>query len=879
MNLLVFLSLITAFVSQSIMVEKITLKNGLKVLLHRNPSKTATILAWVKVGYLDEPDSLVGISHVLEHMLFRGTKKRPGDELLEEIRKLGGYFNASTYYERTIIYITVPKEKIGKATEIMADILFNSRLDPEDLEREKKVIEKEVIRKLNNPSKVAFEKLLDVAFRGEKLGRFRMGYPEDIRKITRDELFKWYKRYYVPNNIILVLSGGIDLDSMEEWIRKKFESFKPYPLIKKTRIQEEVPKPERISIERGSIDETMLLVGFRGVGSKNPSKPVLDLLSFLLGEGYSSILKEKLVFKLKLASRLGTENFSTENAGIFYIKMRLKPEDIYIALRELRKTLHKILTNGIDESTLHIAKMKLGSSLLLENESNLKRALLLAQYEDLGGWELVNEYLMSMEKISSEDIETAVYRFLNPEKAFIFLYLPEEAEIQPDEGKLLDAIGSGFDIVPAYPIKEEVKRVKIKPLFVEKETGEERFTVRNFKGATIIVGENHSFPVVSTGIFFPGGKCEEDELYGITKLAVELALRGTKEKQGDDFARLCDSLGMNIKGIVEEDFFGFEGKMPSSSFEEGFKLLFAVAYRPAMRSEDFTIVKRNLVSSIRAREENIELYSLDMVRKEVFYGSPMAYSQFGEEKSLSSISYENVREWYGERIGMDGSLIIAIGDVNPDSLMSILESVDFNDSRRKKPAKRAPLHSQEQHIIEEKREIGECVVALGMRIPGRNSNDFYPLVLIAEALNGAGGRLWKRLREIEGLSYFFRAGLIASKDEGLFYIMATGERGKSDELRMVLLDELRNLKENGLSSEELESIKTFIRGEYAYYLESSENKLEELARNHFSGLGIGELENFLLKIERLNTEDLTEVARKYLKDIRIFILEGIEREV
>src|ERR1700746_2172641 len=192
---------------------KVVLKNGLTVLIREQQAvPLASITTYVKAGYFDEDDRISGISHVIEHMFFKGPAKRPVGEIARETHGLGGYLNAYTYYDRTVYHTEVPAENMKKALDIQADALWNSSYDPEELKKEIEVVLQENNRKLDNPDAVTSEKLYSTAFQQHRMRRWRIGTPEGLRALTRDDIVGYVKKYYRPSNIILTIAGRLDIE-------------------------------------------------------------------------------------------------------------------------------------------------------------------------------------------------------------------------------------------------------------------------------------------------------------------------------------------------------------------------------------------------------------------------------------------------------------------------------------------------------------------------------------------------------------------------------------------------------------------------------------------------------------------------------------------
>src|SRR5438105_11999543 len=192
---------------------KVVLKNGLTVLIREQEAvPLISINTYVKAGYFDEDDRISGISHVIEHMFFKGTSKRPVGAIARESHGLGGYLNAYTYYDRTVYHTEVPAENWKKALDIQADALWNSTYDANELKREIEVVLQENNRKLDNPAAVASEKLYETAFSQHRMKRWRIGTPDGLRALTRDDVVAYVKKYYQPSNIILSIAGSLDTE-------------------------------------------------------------------------------------------------------------------------------------------------------------------------------------------------------------------------------------------------------------------------------------------------------------------------------------------------------------------------------------------------------------------------------------------------------------------------------------------------------------------------------------------------------------------------------------------------------------------------------------------------------------------------------------------
>src|SRR5438093_11029211 len=248
---------------------KVVLKNGLTVIVREQQAvPLASVTTYVKAGYFDEDDRVSGISHVIEHMVLKGTPKRPVGEIARQTQALGGYLNAYTYYDRTVYHTEVPAENMNRALDIQADALWNSTYDANELKKEIEVVLQENNRKLDNPPAVASEKLYETAFQQHRMKRWRIGTPDGLRALTRDDIVAYVKKYYRPSNIILSIAGKVDV---EETIAEVVKLYGSVPDDAQTVERDNGPaEPSqaatRYNWQRGPIEQNHVALGFHSPG-------------------------------------------------------------------------------------------------------------------------------------------------------------------------------------------------------------------------------------------------------------------------------------------------------------------------------------------------------------------------------------------------------------------------------------------------------------------------------------------------------------------------------------------------------------------------------------------------------------------------------------
>src|SRR5215475_4415343 len=405
---------------------KVVLKNGLTVLIHEQQAvPLASITTYVKAGYFDEDDRISGISHVIEHMFFKGTSKRPVGAIARETQTLGGYLNAHTFYDRTVYHTEVPAENMFKALEIQADALWNSSYDAGELKKEIEVVLQENNRKLDNPPAVAAEKLYATAFEQHRMRRWRIGTPEGLRALTRDDVVGYVKTYYRPSNIILSISGQLDIEQTIAQVVKLYGDIPAddAPIERDAGPNETEQTSLRYNWERGPIEQDHVAMGFHASGVLTPDAPALEVLAAILAEGRASVLTQYLRDDKGLVTSSSAGLLAFQNLGYFEVDLETaKPIDAQInALAEI----DNIKKNGVTKEQLARAKALIAQNHYHSLETVDGYAQDLAYYEALGDWKKSLQYLPSIQRVSANDVVRVAKKYLTADNLSVFEYLPE----------------------------------------------------------------------------------------------------------------------------------------------------------------------------------------------------------------------------------------------------------------------------------------------------------------------------------------------------------------------------------------------------------------------------------------------------------------------
>ncbi len=335
-------------------VERYTLPNGLTVLLrHDTAAPVASVQVWVKTGSIHEGAHLgAGLSHYLEHMLFKGTERRAGREISATVQAHGGYINAYTTFDRTVYYIDVPSNHTAVAIDLLADATLHSTLPAGEVTKEKDVILREIDMCLDDPDQRLSQALFETAFRAHPYRQPIIGHRDVFAANTREDLLAYYRARYVPNNLVVVIAGAFDPAATRAAIA---EHFGRAPRVRLAPVL--VPdEPLQLSRRDQHLHEDVQVsragLGWQIPGLTHPDAPALDMLSMVLGNGDSSLLWQAIREKARLVHTIDAMSWSPGTSGLFYISYLADPDKRVAAEAAILAELARIEKKGISPKAL-----------------------------------------------------------------------------------------------------------------------------------------------------------------------------------------------------------------------------------------------------------------------------------------------------------------------------------------------------------------------------------------------------------------------------------------------------------------------------------------------------------------------------------------------
>jgi len=386
--------------------ERYTLDNGLVVLLKQSKRlPLVSIQTWVKVGSIYEDDKNNGISHFLEHLVFKGTKKYSLEQISKTLERYGAILNAGTSKEFTLYFTDIPKEGLNDALDVLAQLVFEATFPEEELERERNVVIEEIKRFEDNPGNVLYEGFNNLLFKDSPYKRRILGTQEVIRNLSRDEIIKYYKKFYHPKNMILSICGDFEIEEVKNLIKQKFGSYNSDKQTNQLLTLDESSKGEIFEIKKHKVQHTYFLCGFLGPKIDEKHQYTGDVLSIILGEGISSRLYKILREEKMLVYEIDSGFYTQLGPSVFYISGVCERKNLEKVISEVKSILNELKEKGPNSEEIEKAKRIITTRWYLNNETMHSKASSLAWWEMFKSLEELNKYLENINKVSSNDVK------------------------------------------------------------------------------------------------------------------------------------------------------------------------------------------------------------------------------------------------------------------------------------------------------------------------------------------------------------------------------------------------------------------------------------------------------------------------------------------
>jgi len=820
-------------------VKLTTLDNGLVIIVREDHSApVVSAQAWCAAGSIHEGRWLgAGLSHVLEHMLFKGTATRPGSRIDQEVQEAGGYMNAYTSFDRTVYHIDVPNTGARTAIDILCDIMQHATLPPDELAREMDVIRREMDMGQDDPGRRASRRLFETAYMKSPYRFTIIGYPDIFNELKPENIRDYYHEKYTPNNVFYVVAGDVKNDDVVAQIKTAYEKTKAKAMPSDFLAAEPQQTAPREIIEEAPIELGHFHFAWHIPELRHPDVPVLDVLAVLLGSGRSSRLYQQVRERQGVVHHVDVWTYNPGSTGLFGMSAVVDADKFPAARDAMLTEIEKIKSMSVSSDEIQKAAKQFISATLSA------RKTMEGQAQNLGGnWLAANDlnfserYLAAVKNVSHADVQRVARHYLTAENRTLYALLPTGTS-----PKIFAAVEANTD----HPVQ--------------------KFTM--FNGLRLLVKEDHRLPFVEFRAAFKGGVLAETPANnGITLLLGKMLLQGTQKRSAEKIATEIESVGGHIDSYGGNNSFGVNAEVLSGDFATGLDLLADVLLNPIFPGAPLEREREIQTAGIYARKDDLLKSASVAMRRALFGETGYGLDSLGTEESVGKISAADLKSFHGTFAAPNNCVLAIYGDVKANEVKAAVEKAFANWATNKNSEFRIQNSElKEAKRVEETRDKKQAVLIVGFRGTTLFDADRYALELIQESCSDLGSRLFLRVREKLGLAYYVGAQNFMGLAPGYFAFYTGTEPSKAAQVEAELLKEAGLLRNEGLSEVELKRAKAKVIGQRKIARQELGGLAMAQALDELYGLGFAYGDTEDARYEAVTLEQVKAAANKFLK--------------
>lgn len=874
-------------------ITEYTLVNGLRVLIFPDASRpTATINITYLVGSRHEGYGETGMAHLLEHLVFKGSTKHPN--IPQELTDHGSRPNGTTWYDRTNYFETVPatEENILWALDLEADRMVNSFIAKKDLESEFSVVRNEFESGENSPNNVLLQRALSTAFIWHNHGKSTIGARSDIENVPIERLQAFYRKYYQPDNAVLVIAGKVDEARVLRQVVEKFGAI-PRPvrslergnLIYPTYTEEPVQDGEReVSLRRvGEVQLAMAL--YHVPAGSHPDYPAVQVLAHVLGNAPSGRLYKALV-EAKRATTAGSFGQSFKEPGVLIGTATLrKDQSLDSATAILIQTMEQAATVPPTEEEVERAKTLLLKNIDLQLTNSQGVGLALTEWASQGDWRLLFVQRDRLKEVKVADVQRVAGAYLKPSNRTVGLFHPTEKPDRATIPKVADAeIAAWTRDYKGNPVLAAGEAFDPSPSVIEARVT--RSTLPNGMKLSLLQKSTRGNTVNATVTLRYG---DEKSLAGpritAARFLGQMVSRGTKAKTRQQIQDEIDKLKAQI-------FFGGTGNALTATISTtrpnlipALRLVAEVYKGASFPDNEYDTFKRAQIAGLeQAKSEPGFLVGNLMSRRMTPYpkGHPLYTSTVEEQLAdYQATRVEDLRSLYAELMGASYGDIAVVGDFSKDSVATVAREV-FGDWKSPKPFARLVRRYFEVAPFNEKIETPDkanAVFAASQNLKLRDdSRDYAALVLGGTMLGGGflNSRLATRIRQQEGLSYGVGGGIGAQSLDSVGSLNANAIYNPENVVRLeaAFMEEMVKAVQGGFTADEVEKAKQGWLQQQLQSRSSDAFLAGQLANQSVTRRTMAYNEQLEKWVAALTAADVNAAMRKYIDPAKISMAKG-----
>ncbi|BAZ30159.1 peptidase M16 domain-containing protein [Cylindrospermum sp. NIES-4074] len=865
-------------------VKKTVLDNGLTVLtkeVHTAP--VVSVQVWYKVGSRNEGAGINGISHQLEHLMFKGTTDRPV-QFGRLFSALGSQFNAFTSFDETAYFGTVQRDKLEALLTLESDRMENALIEPEQLTSEKRVVISELQGYENSPSYRLDRAVMRAAFPNRAYGLPVGGTKADVEKFTIEQVRNYYQTYYSPENATLVVTGDFATEPVLKVVKKTFGNL---PQRAKT-AQAKSSAPANV----GSVATKKTPIILKQPGSaallqavyplpdiQHPDVPAIDVMDAILTGGRSSRLYQAAV-ESGLASSVSGGAAELIEPGWYEIRATAAPgQELGKISQTIQQTLTKLQQQPVTTEELDRAKTQLQAAFILGNQDITSQASQLGYNQTVAGdYHYIEKYLAAIAKVTPADVQRVAKIYLNPAKQTIGFFEPTQADGQPGtsggSGRTVENFSPGKPVDPA----ELAKYLPTATSATDgsKQTLPQQFTLEN--GLRVLLLPDSSVPTINlSGQINAGSAFDGNQKAGLANLTATNLMNGTKTKNALTLAKTLEDRGAELDFSASREGVNISAQGLSANLPILVQTLADVVQNATFPADQLELSRQRALTSVKVQLDDPSGLGR-RVFQQAIYPENHPFHSFPTIESLKSITRDDLLRFYQEHYRPDGTTITIVGDFEPTKVKALLNQAFGKWQDQGKPPllnlPNVPIPQTSTRLTSVIPGKAEAVTYLGYNGISRKDPRYYAAVVLNQILGGdtLSSRLGTEIRDRLGLTYGIYSGFAAGINPGPFLIQMQTAPGDTQNAIASTIALLKQLREQGVTEAELNTAKRSITNSYPVDLANPSEVASIILNNAVLGLSPAEIREFPKRIQAVTMTQIQQAIESLIKPENLVIV-------
>ena len=870
----------------------IRLENGLTILVVQDKRfPLVSLRLYVHAGSAFEEPFEAGISHFLEHMVFKGTERRPKGQVAADIEQTGGYLNAATSFDYTVYLTDMTRDHWKTGMDVLRDMAFNPTLDPEELLSERDVILAELKRGEDNPGQRLFRMTQQAALRGTPYANPIIGFEETIRNINSDMMRDYIARFYQPQSMLLLICGDVEPDEAIAEAKRLFGDLEnTRPIVPPSNLERDVQsKGFTATVEKGPWNKVHLALALPAPALADVRAAQLDVLAQVLGGDATSRFYRTYKYDKRLVDSISIGNFSFERLGLIYIHAVMDAEKLVPFWESFSADLSRLAQTTFSEEELNRAKLNLEDDLFRSKETLGGLTSKIGYFAFLGGGELAEEnYLRLIRDANQAILLDLIASFFAPERLSMSVLLPESAVLAellhteparaPAQEKDEQAGGTeawenwlAGVLANNWPAQamEQHATTRAGRAGGKGAAGQvESIDLGN--GRTLVLIPDTTLPYTAMNLIFTGGDTllsEKDQ--GLAAFTASLLTKGTTNRSATGIEDYLSDRAASMAAAAGRQTFSLSTNAPARFTGDMFALLDETLRSAAFKDEEAERVRVSQISAITMREDQPTGLAFRRIFPFLFRNHPYGFLQLGEKDRVARFTVGEAREFWKKQIGQPWVLAVC-GAFDREAILAAAQKLPLPAEKGVRPG--PPDWSDER--------------LLRLTLPSRNQSHLFMLFptvgfghkdepglnLMQNILAGQSGLLFRDLRDEQGLAYTVTAIPWRAEEAGAIIFYIGTEPGKMQQAEEGFRRVIADLWENKLPEEDLERGKNRMQGDYFRAHQSLASRSAEAATLTVLGRPLDATRTLIEQARSVDARALRELARTYLDPDRAYIV-------